>query len=92
MTDRWDDFDCALATSLSELPPPEETVRAVTPSVPPWARWRLGLCLTCFTLHLWYLQYLLPALGRHLTVLGFRSLRKTTAGSSSAGLSVVVKR
>ena len=29
MTDRWDEFDCALATSLSELPPPEKTVRAV---------------------------------------------------------------
>ena len=24
MTDRWDDFDCTLAASLSELPPPEE--------------------------------------------------------------------
>ena len=28
---QWDDFDCTLATALSELPPSEETVRDVTP-------------------------------------------------------------
>ena len=75
MTDRWDDFDCALATSLSELPPPEETVRTVTPFRSAMGKVVVGLCLTCFTLELWYLQYLLPALGTILTVLGFRSLR-----------------
>ena len=75
MTDRWDDFDCALATSLSELPPPEETVRTVTPFRSAMGKVVAGLCLTCFTLELWYLQYLLPALGAILTVLGFRSLR-----------------
>ena len=75
MTDRWDDFDCALATSLSELPPPEETVRTVTPFRAAMGKVAAGLCLTCFTLELWYLQYLLPALGAILTVLGFRSLR-----------------
>ena len=52
MTDRWDDFDCALATSLSELPPPEETVRAVTPFRTAMGKVTAGLCLTCFTLSL----------------------------------------
>ena len=76
MTDRWDAFDCALATSLSELPPPEETVRAVTPFRTAMERIVLGLCLTCFTLHFLYLDYLLPAVGTMALYLGFRSLRK----------------
>ena len=76
MTDRWDDFDCTLATSLSELPPPEETVRAVTPFRTAMDRIVLGLCLTCFTLHFLYLDYLLPAAGTMALYLGFRSLRK----------------
>lgn len=77
MTDRWDDFDCALATSLSELPPPEKTVRTVTPFRTAMERIVLGLCLTCFTLHLWYLDYLLPAVGTMELYQGFRSLRKS---------------
>lgn len=76
MTDRWDEFDCALATSLSELPPPEETVRTVTPFRTAMERIVLGLCLTCFTLHFLYLDYLLPAAGTMALYLGFRSLRK----------------
>ena len=75
MTDRWDDFDCSLATSLSELPPPEETVREMTPFRAAMGKVVWGLCLTSFTLQLWYLPYLLPALGSILMVLGFRSLR-----------------
>lgn len=77
MTDRWDDFDCSLATSLSELPPPEETVREVTPFRSAMGKVVWGLCLTSFTLQLWYLPYLLPALGVILMVLGFRSLRRS---------------
>lgn len=76
MTDRWDAFDCSLATSLSELPPPEETVRAVTPFRTAMERMMLGLCLTCFTLRFWYLDYLLPAAGALALYLGFRSLRR----------------
>lgn len=76
MNDRWDDFDCSLATSLSELPPPEKTVREVTPFRSAMGKVVWGLCLTSFTLQLWYLQYLLPALGAILMVLGFRSLRR----------------
>ena len=58
---QWDDFDCTLATSLSQLPPPDEGMDAVTP----WRRAMnqivSGLCLTCFTLNFLGLQYLLPA-------------------------------
>lgn len=77
MTDRWDDFDCSLAASLSELPPSEETVREVTPFRATMGKVVWGLCLTSFTLQLWYLPYLLPALGVILMVLGFRSLRRS---------------
>ena len=53
---QWDDFDCTLATALSELPPSEETVRDVTPWRTAMDQIILGLCLTCFTLNGWYLQ------------------------------------
>lgn len=75
MSNRWDDFDCSLATSLSELPPPEETIREVTPFRSAMGKAIWGLSLTSFTLEIWYLSYLLPALGAILMVLGFRSLR-----------------
>ena len=74
---QWDDFDCTLATALSEFPPSEETLR----EVPPWRtamnRITLGLCLTCFTVNVWYLQYILPAVGSLLIYFGFRALRQS---------------
>ena len=72
---QWDNFDCTLATALSELPPSEETVRDVTPWRTAMDRIILGLCLTCFTLNVWYLQCLLPAVGSLLIYFGFRTLR-----------------
>lgn len=72
---QWDDFDCALATTLSELLPPEDTIRDVTPWRTAMGRIVTGLCLTCFTLNFLYLQYLLPAIGIVQLYLGLRSLR-----------------
>lgn len=73
---QWDSFDQELADSLADLPPSQETAEAVTP-------WReairhivLGLCLTCFTLNLWYFPYLLPAVGALQAYLGLRVLRE----------------
>ena len=74
---QWDDFDCTLATALSELPPSEETVRDVTPWRTAMDQIILGLCLTCFTLNGWYLQYILPAVGSLLIYFGFRTLRQS---------------
>lgn len=72
---QWDDFDCTLANSLSQLPPPDEGMDAVTP----WRRAMdhvvAGLCLTCFTLNFLGLQYLLPAVGTMELYLGARTLR-----------------
>ena len=72
---QWDDFDCTLATALSELPPSEETVRDVTPWRTAMDQIILGLCLTCFTLNGWYLQQILPAMGSLLTKLGSHTPR-----------------
>lgn len=74
---QWDDFDCTIATALSELPPSKETVREVTPWRTAMNRIVLGLCLTCFTLNGWYLQYILPAVGSLLIYFGFRTLRQS---------------
>lgn len=76
MKNQWDAFDCELATSLSALPPPEKTVRDVTPFRDAVSRIVLGLCLTWVTLNVWYLQYLLPALGTLQLYFGFRALRR----------------
>lgn len=75
MNERWDDFDCTLATSLSEMPPPEDVIREATPFHDAIRRTVMGLILTTFTLNLWYFQYILPSIGTILIYLGFRTLR-----------------
>lgn len=73
MTER--DFDLLLETSLPEVPPSD-----VTKWVNPWRtamdRILLGFAFQGITLHFFLLQYILPAIGSVLLVLGFRSLRK----------------
>lgn len=81
MSDRkWDpmnedEFDAMLENSLPDLPP-EDVVADVTP----WRRaihWVLiGMGLTTVTLNYMYLDYILPAIGMVLLLLGFRSLRR----------------
>lgn len=72
----WDSFDRQLADSMTDLPPSDATLRAVTPWTQAVGRIVLGLCLSCFTLQFLFLQYLLPAVGAVHLYLGFRSLRK----------------
>lgn len=70
-----DEFDVMLENSLPDLPP-EDVVGNVTP----WRRaisWVLtGLGLTTVTLNFLYLDFLLPAIGMVLLLLGFRALRR----------------
>ncbi len=73
----WDSFDRALAESMVELLPSEDTVHTVTPWQKAINRIILGLCLTCFTLNFAFLHYILPAIGTVELYLGFRALRKT---------------
>ena len=72
-----DDIDLrtVFSESFSALPP-EEVVRDVTP----WKRamnWVLiGMVLCTITLNFWYLNYILPAVGMVLWLLGLRALRR----------------
>lgn len=69
------EFDAILQKSLPEVPP-EEIVRAVTPWRRAVKRILVGLALTTLTLNFLCLNYVLPAIGMVLMVLGFRSLRR----------------
>lgn len=69
------EFEALLESSVIQ-PPPEQVVTEVTP-------WRLatkriltGIGLTTVTLNFWWLNYLLPAVGMALMLLGFRALRR----------------
>lgn len=72
---RDDAFEALLAQSVAELPP-EEIVADVTP----WRRAMncilFGMALCAVTLNFWCLNYILPAIGTVLLLLGFRALRQ----------------
>lgn len=75
----WDsmndlDFEAMLEDSVSQLAP-EDVVAGVTPWRKAMNRVLVGMALGAVTLNFLYLQYLLPAIGMVLTLLGFRSLR-----------------
>lgn len=72
---RDDAFEALLAQSVDELPP-EEIVADVTPWRRAMERVLFGLALCMVTLNLWCLNYLLPAIGTVLLLLGFRALRQ----------------
>ena len=64
-----------LADGLAELPP-EEIVHSVTPWRRAMNRVILGSAFRAVTLSLFGLQYLLPAVGTVLLLLGYRALRR----------------
>lgn len=68
------DFEAMLAHSVSDLPP-EEIVRDVTPWRKSIYRVLIGLAMTTITFNFWCLNYILPAVGTILLLLGFRTLR-----------------
>lgn len=72
---RDDAFEALLAQSVDELPP-EEIVADVTPWRRAMERVLFGLALCMVTLNFWCLNYILPAVGTVLLVLGFRALRR----------------
>lgn len=71
---RGDTFEALLAQSVDELPP-EEIVADVTPWRRAMERVLFGLALCMVTLNFWCLNYILPAIGTVLLLLGFRTLR-----------------
>lgn len=68
------DFEAMLEYSICELPP-DDIVTAVTPWKKPINRVLAGMALTTITLNFWCLNYILPAIGIILQLLGFRTLR-----------------
>ena len=73
MTDA--DFEALLARSGPDTPP-EEIVADVTPWRRAMNRILFGMALCAITLNFWSLNYILPAIGTVLLLLGFRALRR----------------
>lgn len=72
---RGDAFEAMLARSVPDVPP-EEIVADVTPWRRAMERVLFGLALCMVTLNFWCLNYILPAIGTVLLLLGFRALRR----------------
>jgi len=68
-------FDAILQNSLSE-PPPDDVVKKVTPWRRAMNRILVGLALNTITLNFWALNFVLPAVGLILMLLGFRTLSR----------------
>ena len=73
MTDA--DFEAMLARSVPDVPP-EEIVADVTPWRRAMNRILFGMALCAITLNFLCLNYILPAVGTVLLLLGFRALRR----------------
>ena len=73
MTDA--DFEAMLARSVPDTPP-EEIVAEVTPWRRAMHRILFGMALCAITLNFLCLNYILPAIGTVLLLLGFRALRQ----------------
>lgn len=69
------EFDAFLEDAVPELPP-ENVVAEVTPWKRSTDRVLTGMAFTTITLNFWCLNYILPAIGTILLLLGFRSLRR----------------
>lgn len=68
------DFEALLKSAVPEFPP-EDIVAEVTPWKKSINRVLVGMVLTAITLNFWCLNYILPAIGIILLLLGFRALR-----------------
>lgn len=68
-------FDSLLESAVSDLPP-EDIVSEVTPWRKSMHRVLIGLALSSLTLNFLCLNYILPALGMILMLLGYRTLKR----------------
>ena len=69
------DFEAMLEKSVSDFPP-DDVVEEVTPWRRAMNRVLIGIALCAVTLNFWCLNYILPAIGMVLSILGFRTLRR----------------
>ena len=84
------ELDELLRESVSKLPP-EYVVAGVTPWKKAMNRVLVGLALNTVTLHFWCLNYILPAIGMVLTLLGFRTLRQENRPLRSCFIITVIR-
>ena len=71
-----DELDKLLESGLPELPPPDDVVAEVTPWRRATDRVFAGLAMTMLTLNFLGLNYIIPAIGIVLMLLGLRTLRR----------------
>ena len=69
------DLDERLKRDIPD-PPPEEIIHQVTPWRKAMRQVLIGSAFASITLHAYCLDYILPAVGMILSILGFRTLRK----------------
>ncbi len=80
-----------LQEDLSQMPLPEEMLKKITPWRPALKRILIGLLLNMITIQFFCLQYILPAIGMVMMLLGFRTLRKTNRWFSLAWIASVIQ-
>ena len=85
------EFEALLTQSLSVLPPEEETVWEITPWRKAMGRILWGYGLTSITLNFVCLNYILPAIGVVLMLLGFRALRRENCWFKACWVMSVVR-
>lgn len=74
------ELESLMQAGASSLPPDDGLVVEITPWRRAMRRALLGIALNLVTLNFWGLNYLLPAVGTLLLLLGFRSLRRENRG------------
>lgn len=84
------EFDSMLQSSMAELPP-DDIAYEVTPWRKAINRILTGFALGAITLNFFGLNYLLPAIGMILTILGFRTLRKENKWFNACWIITVVR-
>ena len=84
------EFDSMLQSSMAELPP-DDIAYEVTPWRKAINRILTGFALGAIALNFLGLNYLLPAIGMILTILGFRTLRKENKWFNACWIITVVR-
>lgn len=74
------ELESLMQMGASSLPPDDGLVEEITPWRRAMRRALLGIALNLVTLNFWGLNYLLPAIGTLLLLLGFRALRRENRG------------
>ena len=74
MTDR--ELEAMLEETFDQLPPQDDVVEEITPWKKAMNRVLIGMALSASTLNFLCLDYILPAIGMVLSILGFRTLRR----------------